>query len=85
MEKEGRVNGPLERKFTLGMTNPFDQNIGPVVASTTQHTNVEVGWNRILADAEAGLAEAQSRVRYLKRAIRTLREKIDTNTPYPLA
>jgi hypothetical protein len=51
--------------------------------STDLVTNVKDGWMKVLADAEHGLAEAQTRVRRLKRAIRTLRTKIKAGEPWP--
>jgi hypothetical protein len=47
-------------------------------------TNVkDLGWDRVLEDAETGLAQAKARVRILSRTIRTIRQKIAAGDPFP--
>ena len=46
--------------------------------------SVQTGWPRIIAEAEAALVRTKARERELKRAIKTMRLKIQAGEEFPL-
>jgi hypothetical protein len=51
--------------------------------ATQKEQNVDIGWSKVLDDAEAALKAAQSHARKLKKATAQLRRMVASGEPLP--